>query len=160
MQRNILVSFGISQLCQILDLSSIFATKNNTLLTILFFSNEHFSYVNHNCQVASRRDNQVPVCPVCFSPVASEAGREDYAVSEHMDKFCNTQTKIYTNNCTFKNCKKKELVKITCSKCKMDFCLKHRHENAHKCMGPINHQRNIMTLVNNSCFLKQNCHIT
>lgn len=94
--------------------------------------------------MASRRDNQVPICPLCFNPVPSEKGREDYAVSQHIDKFCNTQTKIYTNNCSFKNCKKKELVKITCSNCKRDFCLKHRHENVHKCSGPINNQRNIM----------------
>lgn len=102
--------------------------------------------------MASRRDNQVPICPVCFLPVPSEAGREDEAVSQHLDKFCKTQTKIYTNNCSFKNCKKKELVRITCSKCKMDFCLKHRYENAHKCLGLSNHQRNIMTLVKEILF--------
>lgn len=120
----------------------VIATLDNR--NFIFFSSEHYSYIKHNCEGASRRDSsrQVPVCPICFKPVPAEKGQEDYAVSQHIDKFCKTQTKIYTNSCSFNNCKKKELVQISCSTCKQNFCLKHRHENVHKCKGPINQQRN------------------
>ncbi|KAG5672507.1 hypothetical protein PVAND_002631 [Polypedilum vanderplanki] len=108
------------------------------------FCSEHYSYIQHNCTEGQiKRDNQVPVCPICMKPVPSEKGREDYAVSQHIDKFCKSETKIYTNNCSFGNCKKKELVPFTCSSCKSNFCLKHRHADVHNCKGPIK-QRDIL----------------
>lgn len=108
-----------------------------------FYSHEHFSYIGHNCLEGQlKRDNQVPVCPICMKPVPSEKGREDYAVSLHIDKFCKTETKIYTNACSFNNCKKKELVPFSCSSCRLNYCLKHRHADVHKCKGF--HQRDIL----------------
>lgn len=104
-----------------------------SFLFLILSSSDHFSYVQHNCSKGAFKDNQVPVCPICMKPVPSVKGQEDRAVSEHMDKFCNTQTKIYLNSCSFQNCKKRELVPFSCSQCKLNFCLKHRHFDIHNC---------------------------
>lgn len=41
--------------------------------------------------------------------------------------------KVYTNRCTFKTCKKKEMIPILCDTCNLNFCLKHRHPQDHEC---------------------------
>lgn len=57
-------------------------------------------------------------------------------VGAHIDQFCKLEKpKIYTNRCTFKNCKKKELVPFSCGVCKQNYCLKHRHTADHECKG-------------------------
>lgn len=99
------------------------------------FSSEHYSYYQHDCPSAKLKDNQVPVCPMCAKPVPAEKGREDIEVSRHIDQFCKTETKIYTNQCTFGKCKKRELVPFKCSSCDKNFCLKHRHFDVHECKG-------------------------
>lgn len=104
-------------------------------VNLLNFSSEHYSYIQHDCPGANRRENQVPVCPMCMKPVPSVKGQEDRAVSEHIDKFCKTETKIYTNSCSFGKCKKRELVPFNCSSCNKNFCLKHRHFDVHECKG-------------------------
>lgn len=108
-------------------------SRSNCLIS--FFSSDHFSYAAHDCPAAKNRDFQVPVCPMCLKPVPSTKGQEDYAVSEHIDKFCRTETKIYTNSCTFGKCKKRELIPFNCSSCQKNFCLKHRHFDVHNCQG-------------------------
>jgi hypothetical protein len=40
-----------------------------------------------------------------------------------------------TFNCALKGCIKYELVPITCTKCRLLFCLNHRHADDHKCTG-------------------------
>lgn len=99
----------------------------------LCFSSEHYSYIQHECPAANKRDNQVPVCPMCMKPVPSVKGQEDRAVSEHIDQYCKTETKIYTNSCSFGKCKKRELIPFNCSSCKQNYCLKHRHADVHDC---------------------------
>lgn len=112
------------------------------------FSCEHFSYVQHDCPNANKRDNQVPVCPMCLKPVPSVKGEEDRSVSEHIDKDCKSDTRIYTNSCSFGKCKKRELVPFNCSSCKKNFCLKHRHFDVHECKGQIQlSQREVLAWV-------------
>lgn len=41
----------------------------------------------------------------------------------------------YTNKCSLKGCKVKELVPCICQKCRLNFCLKHRHSQDHYCVG-------------------------
>lgn len=114
----------------------------------LFFSSEHYSYFNHGCENAKVRDNQVPICPMCSKPVPAIKGQEDLEVSRHIDQYCKTETKIYTNQCTFGKCKKRELVPFKCSSCDNNFCLKHRHADVHECKGkvkrPSQSQRDIL----------------
>lgn len=109
-----------------------------------FSSSEHYSYVQHDCPAANKRDNQVPVCPCCMKPVPSVKGEEDRAVSEHIDRYCKTETKIYTNSCSFGKCKKRELVPFNCSSCQRNFCLKHRHADVHDCKKSSSNQREIL----------------
>lgn len=47
---------------------------------------------------------------------------------------CSTQLqKVYSNRCTFKTCKKKEMIPVLCDSCNLNFCLKHRHPQDHEC---------------------------
>lgn len=101
------------------------------------FCSEHFSYQTHSCHSAYKKDVQVPICPLCGDPVPTARDvSPDVTVGAHIDQFCKSEkTKIYTNRCTFKNCKKKELVPFSCGVCKQNYCLKHRHTLDHECKG-------------------------
>lgn len=101
------------------------------------FCSEHFSYRTHSCPSAYQKDVQVPICPLCSDPVPTPRDvSPDVTVGAHIDKFCKSEKpKIYTNRCTFKNCKKKELVPFSCGVCKQNYCLKHRHTVDHECKG-------------------------
>lgn len=69
----------------------------------------------------------------------------DISVGKHIDQFCKIEkNEIFTNKCSFKNCKKKELIPVNCTVCKFNFCLRHRHTADHECKGPKTaNQRNI-----------------
>lgn len=101
------------------------------------FCSEHFSYQSHSCPSAYQKDVQVPICPLCGEPVPTPRDvSPDVTVGAHIDQFCKSEKKkIYTNRCSFKNCKKKELIPVSCGVCKLNFCLKHRHTTDHDCQG-------------------------
>uniref|UniRef100_A0A1B0C3H8 AN1-type domain-containing protein n=1 Tax=Glossina palpalis gambiensis TaxID=67801 RepID=A0A1B0C3H8_9MUSC len=107
---------------------------------------DHFHYERHNCKTGIRKDFQVPLCPLCNEPVPTAPGVEpDVTVSQHIDQQCKSETKkIFTNRCSFKNCKRKELIPVFCSQCKRNFCLRHRHTADHVCdsQNTVNQQRN------------------
>ena len=98
------------------------------------FCTDHFQYENHNCPVRHTKDVQVPVCPLCDSPVPTAKGvSPDTTVSAHIDRDCKSdpavakRNKVYTNKCSVKKCKQKEMMKVQCDQCKQSYCLKHRH---------------------------------
>lgn len=99
------------------------------------FCIEHYSYTLHSCESGLRKDVQVPVCPLCMEPVpTSKDDSPDMTVGRHIDQFCKSESrKIYTNRCTMRGCKKKELMPVICSQCKRNFCLRHRHTTDHSC---------------------------
>ncbi|KXJ82782.1 hypothetical protein RP20_CCG011215 [Aedes albopictus] len=101
------------------------------------FCSEHFSYQTHSCHSAHKKDVQVPICPLCGDPVPTARDvSPDVTVGAHIDQFCKSEKKkIYTNRCSYKNCKKKELVPFSCGVCKRNYCLKHRHTLDHECSG-------------------------
>lgn len=101
------------------------------------FCSEHFSYQTHSCPSAYKKDVQVPICPLCGEPVPTARDvSPDVTVGAHIDQFCKSEKKkIYTNRCSFKTCKKKELVPFSCTVCKRNYCLKHRHTLDHECQG-------------------------
>lgn len=103
------------------------------------FCSEHFSYQTHSCHSSYKKDVQVPICPLCSEPVPTARDvSPDVTVGAHIDQFCKSEKKkIYTNQCSFKNCKKKELVPFSCGVCRQNYCLKHRHTLDHKCQGAI-----------------------
>jgi len=64
----------------------------------------------------------------------------DVVVGQHIESDCQSdpakeRRKVYTNRCSKKGCKRKELVPIKCEKCRLNYCLKHRHEQDHSCQG-------------------------
>lgn len=54
-----------------------------------FCSNDHMKYAQHSCPSAHKKDIQVPVCPLCGSPVPTPRNQPpDIAVSDHIDNDC------------------------------------------------------------------------
>uniref|UniRef100_A0A8C4UH79 AN1-type domain-containing protein n=1 Tax=Falco tinnunculus TaxID=100819 RepID=A0A8C4UH79_FALTI len=90
---------------------------------------------------ASAWDVQVPVCPLCNTPVPVRRGEmPDVVVGEHIDRDCKSdpaqcKRKIFTNKCLKPGCKQKEMMKVICNQCHKNYCLKHRHPLDHDCSG-------------------------
>lgn len=105
------------------------------------FCNDHFKYENHDCPLSYKKNVQVPVCPLCNTPIPGIRGQPpDIAVGAHIDSDCQsdpakTRRKVFTNRCSMKGCKTKEIVPVLCGECSLNFCLKHRHFTDHKCEG-------------------------
>ncbi|CAD5116284.1 DgyrCDS5191 [Dimorphilus gyrociliatus] len=105
------------------------------------FCKDHLTYATHNCPESYKRNRQVPICPLCNSAITVSGNASvDMIVNQHIDNDC---------------CKIKELMSLTCSKCRLNFCLKHRHEADHDCQGP-----QIPTRTNKSVFKNQNVQLT
>ncbi|XP_013191362.1 AN1-type zinc finger protein 2A [Amyelois transitella] len=108
------------------------------------FCSDHFAYAKHDCPEPNTRDVQVPVCPLCGAPVPGRRGEPpDVAVSAHIDNQCTSdparerRKKVFTNRCSHKGCKTKEMVPLVCSECSLNYCLKHRHTTDHACEGKL-----------------------
>ncbi|XP_039294520.1 AN1-type zinc finger protein 2A [Nilaparvata lugens] len=105
------------------------------------FCMDHMTYTGHACESAYKKNVQVPVCPLCNTPIPSTRGDPpDIAVSAHIDSQCQSQPaknrrKVYTHRCALKGCKSKEMIALVCNECTLNFCLKHRHASDHKCQG-------------------------
>ena len=90
------------------------------------FCNDHWTYQGHNCASPRLKDVQVPVCPMCDKPVPSKPGSNpNEAVSRHLDQDCNSGRKR-NPRCSKPKCKTRELIKVDCDQCGLNFCLKHR----------------------------------
>lgn len=46
---------------------------------------------------------------------------------------CVSVFQIFTNKCSKGGCKQKEMMRVTCDQCHLNFCLKHRHPLDHDC---------------------------
>jgi len=58
------------------------------------FCKDHLLYDDHACSGKYKKDIQVPVCPLCSSPVPIARGAvPDLAVSAHIDQGCPTKNK-------------------------------------------------------------------
>ncbi|XP_075037090.1 AN1-type zinc finger protein 2B isoform X3 [Mixophyes fleayi] len=105
------------------------------------FCKDHITYVLHGCSSAYMKDVQVPVCPLCNTPIPVKRGQTpDAVVGEHIDRDCKSdpaqqKRKIFTNKCGKPGCRQKELMKVICDDCHGNFCLKHRHPLDHECKG-------------------------
>ncbi|XP_034640564.1 AN1-type zinc finger protein 2A isoform X1 [Trachemys scripta elegans] len=105
------------------------------------FCKDHITYDQHKCTSSYKKDVQVPVCPLCNTPIPVRRGEmPDIVVGAHMDRDCKydpTQQKqrIFTNKCLKEGCKRKEMMKLVCNQCCGNFCIKHRHPLDHDCKG-------------------------
>ncbi|XP_038056845.1 AN1-type zinc finger protein 2A-like isoform X2 [Patiria miniata] len=102
---------------------------------------DHIQYSQHQCDSAYKKDVQVPVCPLCNKPIPVKRGEPpDIRVSQHIDSDCQSdpakeKRKVFSNKCSLKGCKQKELVPVLCSSCQKNYCLRHRHTTDHDCKG-------------------------
>lgn len=106
------------------------------------FCKDHLPYDDHSCKSLYKKNIQVPVCPLCNTPIPVPRGTvPDLAVSAHIEQNCQNKKKekVFTNKCNKPKCKKKELIPCICDRCHLNFCLTHRHTADHDCQGP---QRN------------------
>ncbi|XP_040047796.2 AN1-type zinc finger protein 2A isoform X1 [Gasterosteus aculeatus] len=103
------------------------------------FCKDHITYANHKCTSSYKKDVQVPVCPLCNIPIPIKRGEmPDIKVGEHIDRDCKSdpaqrKRKIFTNKCSEGGCKQKEMIRVTCDQCHLNYCLKHRHPLDHDC---------------------------
>ncbi|XP_049761041.1 AN1-type zinc finger protein 2A isoform X1 [Elephas maximus indicus] len=103
------------------------------------FCKDHFTFAAHGCPFAFKKDVQVPVCPLCNSPVPVKKGElPDVVVGEHMDRDCKynpgrSHEKIFTYRCSKEGCKRKEMLQVVCDECHSNFCIRHRHPLDHSC---------------------------
>lgn len=104
------------------------------------FCKEHFRYDSHNCSKSYLMNKQVPICPLCNNPVPQQKGESaDLVVGQHIDRFCQSdpalkkRSNIFTNKCSLKGCKQKEMMSLICKDCGKNFCIKHRHPIDHSC---------------------------
>ena len=95
----------------------------------------HHRHENHGCHVKPRDDRYAPVCPLCMQAIAVKPGDNlNTVVDAHIRAGCPTaSTKSRKNACSFKGCREKEFMPISCKLCKRPFCLKHRFESDHDC---------------------------
>lgn len=103
----------------------------------------HYPYNQHGCALGRQRDVQVPVCPLCSAPVPTAKDvSPDLTVGQHIDQFCRSERrKIFTNRCSMKGCKKRELIPVVCGSCSRNYCLRHRHTADHNCDRTLAAQR-------------------
>jgi predicted nucleic acid binding AN1-type Zn finger protein len=101
------------------------------------FCKDHGPYEKHACDSSYAKDARVPVCPLCNQPVPVNRGEDPNAkVNMHIQNECkNDKSNNISNRCSVPGCKKKELVPVTCTTCRKNFCLKHRFETDHDCQG-------------------------
>uniref|UniRef100_A0A672MGU1 AN1-type domain-containing protein n=1 Tax=Sinocyclocheilus grahami TaxID=75366 RepID=A0A672MGU1_SINGR len=53
------------------------------------FCKDHITYANHKCTSSYKKDIQVPVCPLCNTPIPIRRGEmPDIKVGEHIDRDC------------------------------------------------------------------------
>ncbi|XP_026863106.2 AN1-type zinc finger protein 2A isoform X1 [Electrophorus electricus] len=103
------------------------------------FCKDHITYVSHKCTSSYKKDVQVPVCPLCNIPIPVKRGEmPDIKVGEHIDRDCKAdpaqrKRKIFTNKCSKGGCKQKEMIRVTCDQCHLNYCLKHRNPLDHDC---------------------------
>eukprot|EP01118_Nematostelium_gracile_P019116 TRINITY_DN8735_c0_g1_i1.p1 TRINITY_DN8735_c0_g1~~TRINITY_DN8735_c0_g1_i1.p1 ORF type:complete len:208 (+),score=26.50 TRINITY_DN8735_c0_g1_i1:46-669(+) len=100
------------------------------------FCLEHRTYASHSCKNPNIKDAQAIFCPLCNQNVAVKPGEDpNDKLSIHIDKGCPPPKQIAVNKCNVKGCKQREMIPINCNRCKLNYCLRHRHETDHTCPG-------------------------
>ena len=67
------------------------------------------------------QDVQVPVCPLCNTPIPVRRGEPpDIKMSEHIDSDCQSdpaqeKRRVFANKCSLKGCKQKEVSVVSCT---------------------------------------------
>ncbi|EKX52192.1 hypothetical protein GUITHDRAFT_65389 [Guillardia theta CCMP2712] len=104
------------------------------------FCLNHHKPEAHTCPVPPRNDKYVPVCPLCQQAITIKPGEDPNAiVDRHIRAGCPkvVAKQPKSNACSFRGCKEKEFVPVSCKLCKQPFCLKHRFETDHDCPAKV-----------------------
>jgi len=108
------------------------------------YCGQHFSPSVHACPSEAVEDARVPVCPLCDKPIPlrRKGDPPDLLVSAHIDSDCQSdpakeRRRVFDQRCAVKKCKKKEMIRLRCNECGLNFCLTHRHPLDHKCEGKV-----------------------
>nr|CAD7437605.1 unnamed protein product [Timema bartmani] len=87
-------------------------------------SKEHMVYSCHNCPSACQKDVQVPLCPLCNSPVLVGPGEQpDLVVGEHIDQDCQAIAAIDRRKIIGDGCGKNLFTDISSILYSADSCL-------------------------------------
>eukprot|EP00096_Caligus_rogercresseyi_P006911 TRINITY_DN2395_c0_g1_i2.p1 TRINITY_DN2395_c0_g1~~TRINITY_DN2395_c0_g1_i2.p1 ORF type:complete len:192 (+),score=54.85 TRINITY_DN2395_c0_g1_i2:364-939(+) len=102
------------------------------------FCSSHLPYESHSCPQRHTKDVQVPVCPLCNTPIPVPRGSlPDAKVWEHMDSdACGAKKKkapSHPGSCSVRRCKNKEPIPFHCPSCSKSLCISHRHPQDHEC---------------------------
>lgn len=92
-----------------------------------------------HCCPSIPQEARTTTCPICKQIVPVARGHDpDIVVNHHINRGCPKieEKKVFKNECSFRGCKKKELIPIQCQICLLSFCIKHRLEQDHSCAGP------------------------
>ncbi|XP_046859825.1 AN1-type zinc finger protein 2A-like isoform X2 [Xenia sp. Carnegie-2017] len=103
---------------------------------------EHRTASSHQCPRNYVTDVQVPVCPLCGQMVKKSRHQDaNVQVAYHIQSGCKelvvNQKVKKEGRCSFKGCKKHEMIPFTCDQCHRQFCVRHRHAQDHLCHGNI-----------------------
>lgn len=119
-----------------------------------------FSDLGKHCRVCNTKDFLPFKCDFCNYFFCKEHRTEHACTSANPLSQSNTQTQTQTHipapdrtrsnpthpipkkrkrlprfKCDHENCRAKEKFAIKCFKCGLNFCLKHRYQDAHNCTG-------------------------
>uniref|UniRef100_A0A8C0E0V8 Zinc finger AN1-type containing 2A n=2 Tax=Balaenoptera musculus TaxID=9771 RepID=A0A8C0E0V8_BALMU len=103
------------------------------------FCKDHFTYAAHKCPFAFKKDVQVPVCPLCNSPVPVKKDEiPDVVVGAHMDGGCKRhpgrkKEEIFSHRCSKEGCRRKEMLRVARAERRGAVCVQHRHPRDHGC---------------------------
>lgn len=83
-------------------------------------------HIDRDCRSdPAQRKRKVRINPdVCQAPPSVRKEKQQTPVSVFQ---------IFTNKCSKGGCKQKEMMRVTCDQCHLNFCLKHRHPLDHDC---------------------------
>mmetsp|Transcript_73288 Transcript_73288/g.203102 ORF Transcript_73288/g.203102 Transcript_73288/m.203102 type:complete len:399 (+) Transcript_73288:43-1239(+) len=101
----------------------------------------HRTYTGHACTRADAGNATAISCPLCAKTIRLE-GDEDPNVTfeRHMKGDCDPESRTKRTKkkrCGAKGCREKLVFsnRVTCPKCHMDVCLRHRFDDDHDCKG-------------------------
>ena len=102
------------------------------------FCLEHRTAESHQCPKSYVTDVHVPICPLCGKIVKKSKNEDVNAqVSYHIQSGCKelvvSQKAKKEKRCTFKGCKRHEILPFHCNQCQRQFCVRHRHAQDHMC---------------------------
>ena len=105
------------------------------------FCLEHRSYTTHKCPAANTKDHRAVSCPLCARTIFFVDGQDvNDQFRIHRATNCTPETRVERvekKRCAAPGCREKLLLsnKTTCSSCRQELCLAHRHAEEHNCRG-------------------------